>query len=64
MSKEQFDKIVNKWISRKLLVFMIACGGLFTGFVPSGDWVVIAAGYIGIEGFTTIVEKLKNGTNR
>jgi len=61
MSREQLDGILKKWISRKLLVFLIACGGLFTGFVPSGDWVIIATAYIGIEGFTTIVEKLKNG---
>ena len=59
MSKEQFDLILSKWISRKLLVFLIACGGLFVGNVPSSDWVIIATAYIGIEGFTNIVERLK-----
>jgi hypothetical protein len=59
MSKEQFDLILSKWISRKLLVFLIACGGLFTSKLTSEDWVVIATCYIGIEGITNIVERLK-----
>ena len=59
MSKEQFDIILSKWISRKLLVFIVACGGLFSGQLTSSDWVVIATAYIGIEGVTTIVERLR-----
>lgn len=59
MSKEQFDIILSKWISRKLLVFLVACGGLFTQTLTSSDWVVIATAYIGIEGFTNIVTQLK-----
>lgn len=59
MSKEQFDIILNKWISRKLLVFIIACIGLFSAALTSSDWVVIATVYIGIEGVTNIVERLR-----
>jgi hypothetical protein len=59
MSKEQFDIILNKWISRKLLVFIIACIGLFNQTLTSSDWVVIATAYIGIQGFTEIVTQLK-----
>ena len=59
MSKEQFDLLISKWISRKLLVFLIACGGLFSGTLTSADWVIIATAYIGIEGVTNIVERLK-----
>lgn len=59
MSKEQLDILINKWISRKLLVFMVACGGLFSGYLISSDWVIIATAYIGIQGFTDIVNKLK-----
>jgi hypothetical protein len=59
MSKEQFDLILSKWISRKLLVFLVACGGLFTQTLTSSDWVIIATAYIGIEGITNIVERLK-----
>ena len=59
MSREQFDIILNKWISRKLLVFIIACIGLFSAVLTSSDWVVIATVYIGIEGVTNIVERLR-----
>jgi len=59
MSKEQFDIIISKWISRKLLVFLIACGGLFSGQLTSSDWVIIATAYVGIQGFTDIVKMLR-----
>lgn len=58
MSKEQIDILLNKWISRKLMVFIVACAGLFLGNLDSNDWVVIATAYIGIEGATNIVERL------
>ena len=59
MSRQQFDIILNKLISRKLLVFAIACFGLFSQTLTSSDWVIIATAYIGIEGFTNIVTQLK-----
>lgn len=59
MSKEQLDILLNKWISRKLLVFIVACGGLFSGYLTSSDWVIIATAYVGIQGFMDIVNKLK-----
>lgn len=59
MSKEQIDILLSKWISRKLLVFLVACGGLFFGNLTSSDWVIIATAYIGIEGFANIVTQLK-----
>lgn len=58
MSKEQIDILVSKWISRKLLVFLIACIGLFLGNLTSNDWVIVATAYVGIEGATNIVERL------
>jgi hypothetical protein len=59
MSKEQLDILVSKWVSRKLLVFIVACSGLFSGYLTSSDWVIIATAYVGIQGFTDIVNKLK-----
>jgi len=56
MSKtEILDKVTNKWVSRKLTVFVVASIGLFSGHIDSSDWVVIASGYIAIEGFANIV---------
>ena len=63
MSRQQFDVILNKLISRKLLVFAIACVGLFNQTLTSSDWVVIATAYIGIEGVTSIVERLRKWNN-
>jgi hypothetical protein len=60
MSREQLDAILNKFISRKLLVFLIACAGLFLGNIESTDWVIIATAYISIQGFTDIVKGLKS----
>ena len=60
MSKETLDRLLNKWISRKLLVFIVACLGLFFNNITSADWVIVATAYIGIQGFTDIVSKLKN----
>ena len=59
MSKEQIDILLNKWISRKLLVFIVACAGLFSGYLTSSDWVIISTAYIGIQGFTDIINKLR-----
>ena len=55
MSRQQLDILLNKIVSRKLLVFLIACVGLFTGSLTSSDWVIIATAYVSIQGFTDIV---------
>lgn len=59
MSRKEFiDSIQSKWISRKLLVFVIGSVALFTGKVESGDWVIISSVYISLEGVTAIVERI------
>ena len=58
-TKEKIDLYLSKWVSRKLMVFVVACGGLFSGYLSSTDWVVIATAYVSIQGFTDIVKKLK-----
>ena len=57
-TKEKIDLYLNKWVSRKLTVFVVASSGLFTGVITSTDWVIIATTYIAIEGATNIVERL------
>lgn len=53
------DKILEKVISRKLIVFIVACFGLFIGNITSTDWVIIATAYVSIQGFTDIILKIK-----
>jgi hypothetical protein len=57
-TKEKIDFYLNKWVSRKLTVFVVASVGLFSGVITSTDWVIVATSYITIEGITTIVERL------
>ena len=57
--KEKIDFYLGKLMSRKLLTFVIASVGLFTGYVTDTNWVILATAYISIEGVTNIVERLK-----
>ncbi len=57
-TREKIDLYLNKWVSRKLTVFVVGSVGLFSGNLTSSDWVIIATAYIAIEGATNIVERL------
>ena len=57
-NREKVDLFLNKWVSRKLTVFVIASVGLFTNSIDSSDWVIVSTAYIAIEGATNIVERL------
>ena len=47
--KEKIDKFLSSWVSRKLLVFVVASFGLFSGTLTSTDWVTIGCIYIGTQ---------------
>jgi hypothetical protein len=51
MSREQIDKLINKWISRKLLVFICASAFLIAGLITRIEWASIAGIYLGAETF-------------
>ena len=57
-AREKIDLFLNKWVSRKLTVFVVGSVGLFLGNLTSSDWVIIATAYITIEGATNIVERI------
>lgn len=56
--KEKIDLFLSKWVSRKLMAFVIASFALFTGSIESNDWVIVATAYISLQGVTDIVERL------
>lgn len=59
MSRKEFvDRLQSKWISRKLLVFIVASVALFNGKVLSEDWIIISSIYISLEGANSIVERI------
>jgi len=57
--KQKVDAFLNKYLSRKLMVFFVGSFGLFSGTLTSSDWVIIATAYVSLQGFVDIVEKLK-----
>jgi len=61
MSKQEFiDKYLNKAVSKKLTVFLIACYFTYIDKLTGDQWTVIATSYIGIVAFTETVLKLKS----
>jgi hypothetical protein len=58
VKKEKIDLLLSKWVSRKLSIIVVASIALFAGNLTSSDWTIIATMYVGIEGATTIVERL------
>jgi len=59
MSKGTIDKFLQRYSSRKLMVFAIATLLTLFGNVTSSDWVTISAIYIGGQTIIDAVSKLK-----
>jgi hypothetical protein len=57
--KAKIDLILNKWLSRKLMVFFIATALTLVGQVDSQDWVDVALIYIGTEGAIDFATRLR-----
>jgi len=58
--RQKIDQILNRYVSRKLMVFVVASFGLFSQTLTSSDWVIIAGIYIGTQGAIDAIAKLKN----
>ena len=59
MSRGEIDKFIERYTSRKLMVFALATMLTLFGMVTSSDWVTIAAIYIGGQTVIDAVAKLK-----
>tara|TARA_R110000744_G_scaffold40192_1_gene91159 strand:+ start:220 stop:399 length:180 start_codon:yes stop_codon:yes gene_type:complete len=57
--KAKVDTILKKYVSRKLMVFVVASFGLFSGTLTSSDWVIISAVYISAQGAIDAIAKLR-----
>lgn len=65
MSKQEYiDKYLSKWVSRKLIVFIVASTALFVKSIESGDWVIIAVTYMSVEGAISVAEKIYKAKNQ
>ena len=58
-AKGFLDKGLEKFVSRKLLVWVTATGLATTSFLTSEDWVMISALYIGGQSVIDAIVKLK-----
>jgi hypothetical protein len=46
----KIDRLLNKTISRKLLVFLTSTGLLISNRIDGSEWVLMACIYIGVQG--------------
>ena len=61
--RARLDKFLSSWISKKLSVFIVACFGLFSGYVTDVEWTNIALVYLGSQSAVDIVKQLRNNNN-
>ena len=64
--KQGLDIVLNKLMSRKLMVWLTATGLMFMDSIPlrSEDWVAISLAYIGLEGLADIATRWRHGGSR
>ena len=58
-AKGKLDRLVEKMISRKFLVWLTATGLMAFYGLDSGDWVMLSAIYIGAQGVIDGIAKMK-----
>lgn len=55
--KSVIDKLIEKFISRKLLVWIVSTVALFLGVIDPSTWMAISLGYIGTHMVTDIASQ-------
>jgi len=58
-AKGKLDRLVEKMISRKFLVWLTATGLMAFYGLESSDWVMLSAIYIGAQGVIDGIAKMK-----
>tara|TARA_A100001515_G_scaffold142428_1_gene141224 strand:- start:4079 stop:4273 length:195 start_codon:yes stop_codon:yes gene_type:complete len=53
------DQHLERFMSKKLLVWLTTTGLLLAEKVDSEQWIIIATAYVGTQGFVDIVGRLK-----
>jgi hypothetical protein len=57
--KAVVDRLVNRFISKKLMVFLLACVFLYLGKLNGSQWVNLAMIYVGTQGVIDAIIKLR-----
>jgi hypothetical protein len=58
------DLVTEKFVSRKLLVWVTATAMLYTGHITPDEWTAITLGYVGIEGMADLAVKWKTAAKK
>lgn len=59
MARQVLDKSMDKVVSRKLLVWVVATALAVYGIIPGADWVTISAIYIGSQSVIDAIAKMR-----
>jgi len=57
--KAFIDKNLERFMSKKLLVWLTTTGLLLAEKVDSEQWVILATAYVGTQGFVDVVARFK-----
>lgn len=57
--KSFLDRHVNRFVSKKLLVWTVATVFLVIGIIPVDPWMILTSTYLGSQAAVDIVKKLK-----
>ena len=58
-TKAFLDKNLERFMSKKLLVWLTTTGLLLAEKVDSEQWMIIATAYVGTQGFVDVVARFK-----
>jgi|TARA_Y100000034_G_C6719551_1_gene318294 hypothetical protein len=58
-TRGKLDRLIERFTSRKLLVWVVASGLMVVGTLESGDWVIVSALYLGGQSIIDAVAKLR-----
>lgn len=61
--KARIDQFLNSWVSKKLMVFVVACLGLFSGDLTSSDFVNVSIVYLGTQGAIDAITRIRGNNS-
>ena len=64
MTKHFLDKQIRTFMSKKLLVWIVATVGLYTLYLSDEQWTAITLGYVGSQAFVDAVATFRHGQQR
>ena len=57
--QSNLDKVIDKVISRKLVVWIVSTGLLITHVLQPSEWLIVSGVYIGSQSVVDMIAKMK-----